>query len=140
MAKKGGCKGGGCKGGKGGKGGCKGFALTGLLFWVVALFGLTFLLGGNFGCNPGTEQIERGKDQVVKEVIAPAVQKITSEVATRNAQLQGQGSLINPGYRIKGFAGFGPMAVWDFEINTTGVSANIAGATQGDQGPDLKKP
>jgi len=86
------------------------------------------------GCQPNMDPIERATNTIVKEVVKPAVEKATAELTARTSQVQGQGSLINPGYHVRGIAGFGPMAVWSFEIGTDGVSANIAGATQADAG------
>jgi len=92
------------------------------------------LCGFLVACAPNTEPIERATNTIVKEVVKPAVEKATAELTGRTAQLQGQGSLINPGYHVRGIAGFGPMAVWSFEIGTDGVSANVAAATQSDAG------
>lgn len=100
---------------------------------VVAL--MTTLLGFCLtACAPNTEPIERATNTIVKEVVKPAVEKATAELTARTSQVQGQGSLINPGYHVRGIAGFGPMAVWSFEIGTDGVSANVAAATQSDAG------
>ena len=68
------------------------------------------------------------------EVIKPAVNKMTEELSGRTAQLQGQGSLINPGYKVYGYAGMFNGLIFDFNLNATGVSANLAGAAQGDAG------
>lgn len=99
------------------------------------------------GCQANTEPIERASNTIVKEVIQPAVAKAVGELSTRTAQLQGQGSLINPGYNIEGFANFGPGVAYRFNIRVDGVSANIAGATQADAGqagvvppPAIRKP
>ena len=90
-----------------------------------------------FGCQPNSEPIERFGNTMVTEVVKPAVEKATAELAQRSAMLQGQGSLINPGYNMKGFGIVGTGFVWDATIQLEGVSANLAGATQADQGPDL---
>lgn len=95
---------------------------------------IPFLLPLLAGCQPNTEPIERATNTIVKEVVQPAVSKLTAELSSRSAQLQGQGSLINPGYTVRGHAGFGPTAHWEFTIQAEGVSANIAGATQADAG------
>ncbi len=94
----------------------------------------------SIGCQPNTEPIERTANLLVAEVVRPAVEKATTELAQRSAILQGQGSAINPGYVIRGYGVGGTGFVWDATIRLEGVSANIAGATQADQGPDLAKP
>lgn len=87
------------------------------------------------GClKPDMNPIERSITTVVKEVVAPAVAKITEELSARTAQLQGQGSLINPGYVVEGFTTVGPGVHFKFSIAATGVSANLAAATQADAG------
>lgn len=86
------------------------------------------------GCQPNTEPIERGANAMLKDVVAPAVAKCATELSARTAQLQGQGSLINPGYRVQGYATFGPGVTYNFELNAVGVSANIAASGQADQG------
>lgn len=92
------------------------------------------ILPMNVGCQPNTEPIERAMTQALQNVIAPAVQKAASELSTRTAQLQGQGSLINPGYTAKGFVNFGPGVSYQMSLNADGVSANVSGATQADAG------
>ncbi len=92
------------------------------------------------GCQPNTEPIERGANKMMEQIIGPAVNKAMSELSTRTAQLQGQGSLINPGYVVDGFASFGPAATWRFCMRADGVSANIAGATQADEGQATANP
>jgi len=92
------------------------------------------LVGILCGCQANTEPIERATNTAISEVVKPAIEKLTAELSSRSAQLQGQGSLINPGYTVRGHAGFGPTAYWEFTIQAEGVSANIAGATQADAG------
>lgn len=92
------------------------------------------------GCQPNTEPIERGTQATMLEVVKPILEKAADELTTRTGQLQGQASLINPGYKVEGFASFGPAVTYSFSLNAEGVSANIAGATQADQGKDLTKP
>ena len=87
------------------------------------------------GClKPDLNPIERSINTLVKEVIAPAVAKAGEELSARTAQLQGQGSLINPGYTVEGFASAGPATTFKFTIRAEGVSANLAGAGQADAG------
>ena len=87
------------------------------------------------GClKPDLNPIERSINTLVKEVIAPAVAKAGEELSARTAQLQGQGSLINPGYTVEGFASAGPATTFKFTIRAEGVSANLGGAAQGDAG------
>ena len=102
-------------------------------WWLGIVFGWLVLLGA--GCiKPDMEPIERGANRMTTEVIKPAVAKMTEELSGRTAQLQGQGSLINPGYEIEGYAGMFNGMIFDFRLNATGVSANLAGAAQGDAG------
>ena len=90
-------------------------------------------LMGTTGCAFGGS-IEKGMTLMVKEVIGPAVQKASEELSARTAQVQGQGSFINPGYEISGFASAGPAVTFTFTMNAVGVSANLAGAAQADAG------
>jgi hypothetical protein len=106
-----------------------------MLKWLVGFILGWFLLGSSGGCiKPDMEPIERGANKMTTEVIKPAVQKMTEELSGRTAQLQGQGSLINPGYRVYGWAGMFNGFMFEFNLNATGVSANLAGAAQGDAG------
>ena len=100
----------------------------------VALVAIVFLGVAVIGCQPNVEPIERGASTLMLEVVKPAVSKAADELSARTAQLQGQGSLINPGYVVDGFANFGPGVAYRFSIATVGVSANISGATQADAG------
>jgi len=87
------------------------------------------------GClKPDLNPIERGISTMMVEVVKPAVMKAGEELSARTAQLQGQGSLINPGYTVEGFASAGPATTFKFTIRAEGVSANLAGAAQGDAG------
>jgi len=86
------------------------------------------------GCAPNTEPIERAANAAIDKVIAPVVQKAGEELTSRTAQFQGQGSLINPGYKISGFGILGTGVVYDLTIKADGFSANVAGATQQDAG------
>ena len=90
------------------------------------------------GCQPNMEPVERAANTLMTEVVRPAVEKAGAELSQRSAQLQGQGSAINPGYVLDGYGIVGTGFVWKATIRLDGVSANLAGATQGDQGTDLK--
>jgi len=92
------------------------------------------------GCAPDTEPIERAANKLVTTVVDPAVKEAMKDLKTRNAALQGQGSLINPGYEVDGYGIFGTGIVYKFTVRIIGASANLAGATQADQGPDLQSP
>lgn len=105
-----------------------------LWIWTLPLLFTTCL---NTGCQlfkPNTEPLERGVSMLVMEVIKPAIAKAGDELSARTAQLQGQGSLINPGYVVEGFASAGPATTFRFSIRAEGVSANLAGAGQADAG------
>lgn len=105
--------------------------------WVAAVV----VLGGCLaGCQPNMEPIERTANTLMLEVLKPAVEKATSELSTRTAALQGQGSLINPGYVIEGFGNFGPGVAYRMVIRTDGISGNLAGHTQMDQGQETTDP
>ncbi|MFA5864489.1 MAG: hypothetical protein WC975_07350 [Phycisphaerae bacterium] len=98
--------------------------------------GLVLMVGigmGNFGC----ATVDKTAELTIREVVRPVIDKVAAEAATRNFQLQGQGSAINPGLVVDGYLVFGTGAVYQFRIKSDGLSANMAGATQGDQGPDL---
>jgi len=94
-------------------------------------------LGCVFGCQPETEPIERVANRMIDEVISPAIDKAATELSQRSAMLQGQGSFINPGYVMNGYGIVGTGFVWTATVRLDGVSANLSGATQADQGPDL---
>lgn len=102
---------------------------------LIGLFGFG-LLGGCSILNkqPQLEPIQATTNAFLTEVIKPAVEKIGNETSARTAQLQGQGSLINPGYKVNGYAGLFQGLHYDFTVTTVGVSANLAGAAQADQG------
>ncbi len=89
------------------------------------------------GCEVNTEPIERASNRMIDEVVSPAVQKAVTDLGQRSAALQGQGSLINPGYVMDGYGIVGTGFVWTASVKLDGVSANLAGATQADQGPDV---
>lgn len=100
---------------------------------ITALFACVTLW--HAGClKPNTQPIERGINTLMSEVVKPAVEKAADELSTRTAQMQGQGSLINPGYTVKGFASAGPATTFEFTIRAEGVSANLAAAAQADAG------
>lgn len=114
---------------------------------IVALFGVTLPVLAFSGClclclmstgcqlfKPNTEPIERGMTKIMSEVVKPAVAKASEELSARTAQLQGQGSLINPGYKVTGHAGMFNGVMYDFTITTVGVSANLAAVAQADAG------
>lgn len=92
------------------------------------------------GCQPNAEPLERSANLVVTEVVKPVMAKAIGELSQRTAQLTAQGSLINPGYRVRGYASFGTGVTYDFELNVVGVSANVAGATQADAGQEATVP
>lgn len=116
----------------------RGFCLLSLIETVIWVLAVLFGVISAGGCAPNTEPIERAKNDILEKIITPAVEKGIAELGQRTGQLQGQGSLINPGYRSRGYGVVGTGFVWDGTIETIGVSANVAAATQGDQGPDLK--
>jgi len=103
--------------------------LTELVAVMVVLLGI--------GCAINTEPIERASNRMIDEVVSPAMQKAVTELSERSAALQGQGSLINPGYVMDGYGIVGTGFVWTASVKLDGVSANLSGATQADQGPDV---
>jgi len=123
----------GTKGRRDGAGECRSMAPKKRLCFPVFL--ACVMLWHCGGClKPDLNPIERSINTLVKEVIAPAVAKAGEELSARTAQLQGQGSLINPGYTVEGFASAGPATTFKFTIRAEGVSANLAGAEQADAG------
>lgn len=104
--------------------------------WLIVLLAG---LAGFVGCAPNTEPIERARNDVFEKILAPAIEKGLAELSQRTGQIQGQGSLINPGYRSRGFGFVGTGFVWDGTVETIGVSANVAGATQADR-PEAAPP
>lgn len=108
---------------------------------LLGLFSLVTVGGCSvFNKQPKLEPIQATTEAFMTEVIKPAVEKIGSETSARTAQLQGQGSLINPGYKVNGYAGIFQGLHYDFTVNTVGVSANLAGAAQSDQGQEASVP
>lgn len=105
------------------------------LFILMVLLGVAIA-----GCSPNVEPIERASTTAMERIVGPAVEKATAELSTRTAQMSGQGSLINPGYNIRGYGIFGTGVVYEMRMNADGVSANIAGATQADQGQETTDP
>ena len=103
--------------------------LTGLVAVIVVLLGI--------GCAINTEPIERASNRMIDEVVSPAMQKAVTELSERSAALQGQGSLINPGYVMDGYGIVGTGFVWTASVKLDGVSANLSGATQANRGPDV---
>ena len=99
---------------------------------VALLVGLGVLV--SLGCQANTEPIERAANTALDTIVKPAVEKAAAELSTRTAALQGQGSLINPGYVIEGFGNFGPGVAYRISIRAEGISGNIAGHSQADQG------
>lgn len=92
---------------------------------TMAMFG-----GCLAGCALNTEPIERQANQLVIEVIKPAVMKAAEELGTQTAQLQGQVSAINPGYEVT-FEGMWCTGIKGrFDMRAVGISGNLAGATQ----------
>jgi hypothetical protein len=98
--------------------------------WFIPVLVLALLVG----CQPNTEPVERAANKAFDEVIGPAVGKAAEELSSRTAQLQGQGSLINPGYVVAGYGVLGTGVVYEVRIRAEGLSANVAGATQADAG------
>lgn len=88
------------------------------------------------GC--GCQSVDRTTQLMITDVIKPAVLQASSELAARSGQVMGQGSMIEPGMEVKGHFVFGTGVAYNFTIRLVGASANLALATQGDQGPDLK--
>lgn len=107
--------------------------------WIALVFGLLFL-GGCQLFKPNTEPLERGITTMTESIVKPAVTKMADELSARTAQLQGQGSLINPGYKVTGYAGLFNGAMFDFTLTVVGVSANLAGAGQADAGQPATVP
>ncbi|HUW83628.1 MAG TPA: hypothetical protein VMZ31_12620 [Phycisphaerae bacterium] len=102
---------------------------------VLAVIGAAVLFAP-LGCTTGQEPIERSLVLVMEKVVAPAVAKVDAETIARVGQVQGQGSFINPGLQTEGFGIVGTGVVWRGTIRAIGVSANIAGAAQGDRAAD----
>lgn len=96
---------------------------------------LTLLCVGTAGCAPDSEAIERTANTVIDKVVSAGIAKAVGELTSRAAQLQGQVSGINPGYKLTGFGIFGTGIVWDVTVKLDGVSGNLAGATQAGADP-----
>lgn len=98
---------------------------------LLTILSLSFFIAG---CQPNTEPIERTANKAFDTIIGPAVEKAAKELSTRTGALQGQGSLINPGYVVSGYGIFGTGVVYEVKLKADGVSANVAGHAQADQG------
>ncbi len=88
----------------------------------------------SMGCQlfkPNTEPIQRKVHEVMTTVVAPAVERGLAQTSRHTAQMQGQGSLVNPGYSVSGSAGMFQGIKYDLEIRVIGVSANVAAAGSG---------
>lgn len=102
---------------------------------IIALtFGLCICCAG---CAINSEPLERSFQQAMTDVVRPALEQASKELTSRTAQIQGQGSLINPGYRMTAVGIVGTGFIGEWSLNAEGVSANIAGATQSDS--DIKE-
>lgn len=108
--------------------------------WVIIL--LVLLLPFSTGCASLSQgsAVQTELRAAIDNIVIPIVQEATKETATRSGMLTGQISAIEPGlsYKITGMVGTGFTA--HVVVNATGVSANIAGGTQADQGSDLTNP
>lgn len=89
------------------------------------------------GCTGPAEPIERQFENAITTVVAPAMKEALGELRQRTVAIQASGQLIEPGYVVEGHAGWLVGPVWRVSARLSGVSANLAGATQGDAGPDL---
>lgn len=107
---------------------------------LLALVCGSCLSGGCSLMKPDAGAIERGFNSGLTEIVKPAVEKLSAELSARTAQVQGQGSLINPGYTIKGFASAGPATTFELTMTAVGVSANLAAAGQADAGQEATVP
>lgn len=113
------------------------------LKWILpalVLIGFNGCIGGCSIFKPNVEPIERTVNTVMTEVVKPTLAKAAEELSQQTAQMQGQGSLINPGYKMVVRSGWGPSFYMETELHTTGVSANIAAATQAAADPNKPNP
>jgi len=91
------------------------------------------------GCGITANDTEKVIQNVMERHIGPAIGEAMQETAARATQMSGQVSGINPGYDIT-FEGLWVTGVkGGASARLVGVSANISGAMQTDQGPDLTK-
>jgi hypothetical protein len=108
-----------------------GWCIISLLAAVAALGGVGSCV---VGCAPQSTELERFSDRVFLEVIGPAATKAIAETSTRTATLQGGAQVIEPGYAVdvEGFWGTGVKA--STVVRVVGVSGQLTGHAQGDQG------
>lgn len=106
----------------------------GLILSAALLLFPGCLVGGCQLFEADTEPIERAVSMMMADVVGPAVAKAADELSTRSAMLQGQGSVIDPGYRVDFAGGMFNGVQGHFVIRLVGVSGNLAGAAQGDAG------
>jgi len=93
-----------------------------ILAAVLGIFGIA-------GCAANSEPLERASQTIMSDVIKPVLQEAAADLNAQAAALQGQASLINPGYKIDGYGIVGTGFVWTATVRLDGVSGNIAGAT-----------
>lgn len=100
---------------------------------LIALFGwLITLLGA--GCAPNSTELERMGNRLITDVIQPAVAKAIDETSVRTATLQGGGQVIEPGYDVAVEGFFGTGIKGRCTVRVVGVSGQITGHAQADQG------
>ena len=85
----------------------------------------------NTGCMVDTkkEAIERKADAGIAMMRA-ALEKGIEELSSQSAALAGSGSLINPGYEVEVFGGFGPTFWGRTTVRVIGGSATITANSQ----------
>lgn len=96
--------------------------------WFLLTAAVFFCLSG---CMADTkrEAIERKVDDGVA-LLKDAMEKAAAELSSQSASLIGSGAVIEPGYEIEVFGGFGPTFYGRTTIRVVGASATLGAATQ----------
>lgn len=101
---------------------------------------LAALLVFSAGCTPDLSPLERGTNKVVDGMATPVLVKAVDKLDPATAQMQGQGTILNPKYVVKGHTVVGTGVAFEFSVGVEGASANLAAATQSDRPPAKTEP
>ena len=78
----------------------------------------------------GCTSMERQQELMLKEVVRPVVEKVSTDTVVQAAQLTGDAKAINPKLVTEVDAVFGPGAHMKLTIGCEGVSGGVNFATQ----------
>jgi hypothetical protein len=99
----------------------------------VGMLVVVMVAGLATGCTPDLSPLERGTNKVVDGMASPVLVKAVDKLDPATAQMQGQGTILNPKYVVKGHTVVGTGVAFEFSVGIEGASANLAAATQSDR-------